>query len=84
MHAGFRYGNVWGMEADHPLTEFRKRAELTMAELAERLGVDKGTVSRWESGERFPDRALWPRIKEVTGLSGGDLADAIASKVAAQ
>lgn len=33
------------------------RGELTQAEFAERLGVDRKTVVRWEAGERLPDGA---------------------------
>ena len=76
LRLGWRYGNVRGMKK-HPLTAFRDAHGLTKTALGERLGVDKSTVSRWESGKRFPPRELWPRIQKVTGLSGGDLADAI-------
>jgi len=62
----------------HPLTVFRDQHGLTKTALSERLGVDKSTVSRWENGKRFPPRELWPRIEKITGLSGGDLAVAIA------
>jgi len=34
----------------------RKRAGLSQQDLADVLGVDRATVSRWESGERDP----WP------------------------
>lgn len=33
------------------------RGELTQAEFAKRLGVDRKTVGRWEAGERLPDGA---------------------------
>lgn len=38
------------------------------------IGVTKATISRWEAGERFPDRDLWTRIKERTGLGPDELA----------
>ena len=32
----------------------RERAGLSQSELARSLGVDSGTVSKWEAGERSP------------------------------
>ncbi len=43
----------------------RKKAGATQADLAAELGVDRATVSRWESGTRYPrgDRAaLYGRL----------------------
>lgn len=34
----------------------REAAGLSVAELAEAVGVDPGTVRRWETGERLPRR----------------------------
>jgi transcriptional regulator with XRE-family HTH domain len=68
----------------HPLTKFRDERGLTMADLGDALGVDKGTVSRWESGQRFPDRDLWPRIRELTGLGPDELANAVLALDAAE
>jgi transcriptional regulator with XRE-family HTH domain len=34
--------------------QVRERAGITQADLAQVLGVDRATVSRWESGERDP------------------------------
>lgn len=39
----------------HPLTEFREARGWTLGEAADRFGVTKATVSRWESGSRKPD-----------------------------
>jgi transcriptional regulator with XRE-family HTH domain len=47
------------------------------------LGVTKATISRWESGERFPDREFWPRIKETTGIGIEELAAPSTEKGAA-
>lgn len=66
-----RFGNKGGMA--HPLTAFRKAKKLSQAELGKQLGVSPAAVSRWEAGERFPDRELWPRIRAVTGLGVEDL-----------
>ena len=37
------------------ITELRQRLGLSQARMAERLGVPKNTVSRWETGETTPD-----------------------------
>jgi len=34
----------------------RQRKRLTQQEMADALGVNRGTVSTWESGEHFPSR----------------------------
>lgn len=36
------------------IKEWRRQAGLTQAELADLLGVDKGTVYRWERGTMRP------------------------------
>lgn len=58
---------------DHPLKVFRKKRDLTQADLATLLGVTKATISRWETGERAPRRSdIW-RIASKTGLTPVDL-----------
>lgn len=62
--------------ATNPLKAFREAQTppLSQGELAKKLGVTRATVSRWESGERFPERDLWPVIHQITGVSADDLA----------
>jgi transcriptional regulator with XRE-family HTH domain len=43
-----------GGERVRNLERLRKAAGLTQAQLAEMVGVDQATVSRWEQGERSP------------------------------
>jgi transcriptional regulator with XRE-family HTH domain len=38
----------------------RERAGITQTDLARVLGVDRATVSRWESGDRQPEAAFLP------------------------
>lgn len=59
----------------HPLKEFREghNPRLTQADLAERLGVEKSTVWRWESDKRKIGMDLLPRVSEVTGIAPWDL-----------
>jgi transcriptional regulator with XRE-family HTH domain len=47
----------------------RKAAGYTQEGLAERLGVDRTTVARWEAGENEPHPWQRPKIAEAFGLS---------------
>lgn len=47
----------------------RKAAGYTQESLAERLGVDRTTVARWEAGETEPHPWQRPKIAEAFGLS---------------
>lgn len=51
----------------------RRTAGVTQAQLAERLGVTKAAVSKWELGQSLPDVALLPRIAAYFGISLDDL-----------
>ena len=43
----------------------RERAGLSQADLAAVLGVSDGTISRWETGARYPRRAALTAYAEV-------------------
>jgi transcriptional regulator with XRE-family HTH domain len=45
----------------------RQDADLTQAELAERVGVPQSSVSRWESGEVDPTTGKLAQIAHATG-----------------
>lgn len=47
----------------------RRAAGFTQEGLAERLGVDRTTVARWEAGDYEPQPHQRPRIAEAFGLS---------------
>jgi DNA-binding XRE family transcriptional regulator len=47
----------------------RKAAGYTQESLAERLGVDRATVTRWEAGETEPQPWQRPRLAESFGVS---------------
>lgn len=51
----------------HPLRRYRQEAGLTLAELAERAGLTKGTLSRIETGVQYPSFPAMVRIMEATG-----------------
>lgn len=50
------------------IRKYRKQADLTQEELADKLGVSYQSVSRWENGSTYPDIELLPAIAEL--LSG--------------
>jgi WD40 repeat protein/transcriptional regulator with XRE-family HTH domain len=63
------------------LLRHRGRTGLTQRQLAERVGVSRGSVQNWEAGLSYPDaqhlQALTVAFLEVGGLTvGGELSDA--------
>ena len=61
------------MEVIHPLTNYRKAAKLTQRELADKVGVARETIGRWETGKRTIEDRLLPKVSEVTGISKAEL-----------
>lgn len=53
----------------------RKTVGLSQEQLAERLGVDRSTVVRWESGETLPQPWLRPKIARALQVSVTHLDD---------
>ena len=51
------------------LRELRKKANITQAELAVRLGITQGSISLWESGETKPDVENLLKISELFGCT---------------
>ena len=51
----------------------REEAGLTQQQLAEKLFVSRQTISRWESGSRFPDLITSRKIATVLGVSMDEL-----------
>lgn len=51
------------------------RGGLSQAEFAERIGVDRKTVVRWEAGERLPDGKSLLALMQVFGGSASYLLD---------
>lgn len=55
------------------LNTMRRRAGLTVAELAERLSVNRATIYFWEAGRYWPKAEYLPRIAEILGCTIDEL-----------
>ena len=51
----------------------RKYMRITQGELADRIGVSKSAVAKWETDGGLPDRDNLRRLSEVIGVSVDDL-----------
>lgn len=51
------------------IAALRKKGGLTQAALAEKLGVSDKAVSRWESGQGYPDVEMLPRLANLFGTT---------------
>lgn len=60
---------AWEEYNAHILLEARKNAHLTQAELAKRIGADKGYISRVERGLTVPTVATLYKIAAAMGLT---------------
>lgn len=47
----------------------RNAAKLTQDGLAEKLGVDRSTVAKWETGDALPRAAMLLKIASILGCS---------------
>lgn len=63
------------------LVQLRKKKNLTQEELAEKLGVSRQAVSKWECGEALPDTENLVMIARLYGVSLDALLDVSASAV---
>lgn len=55
------------------IAELRKEKHLTQNELAEKLQVTNKAVSRWETGEGFPDVTMLPDLADIFDVSVDEL-----------
>ena len=56
-----------------PMKELRERRGLTQAQIADRLDVDKSSVSKWESGDSTPLRKYRRKLCELLGCTEAEL-----------
>ena len=51
------------------IAQERKRKKLTQEQLAEQLGINNRTISRWENGKNMPDISLYKPLCEILDIS---------------
>lgn len=49
------------------------RGDMTQAELAKELGIDRSTVAKWETGKANPRVELLPKLAEILNCSIDEL-----------
>ena len=57
----------------HTIVNKRKEKGLTQDELANFIGVSKASVSKWETGQSYPDIVLLPQLAAYFNISIDDL-----------
>ena len=62
-----------GMKLGNSLFHARKRRGMSQEEVAERLGVSRQTVSKWETDETLPDIRQAKRMSVIYGVSMDEL-----------
>lgn len=55
------------------LVSSMEKANINQVQLAEKLGISKGTVNNWTRGNNSPDVDMVPKICDVLGISILDL-----------
>ena len=74
------------MELGKQIYELRKKANLSQEQLAEKVGVSRQTISKWELGETAPDIKQAQVLSQIFGVSldeltGNDNKEVIYEKV---
>ena len=55
------------------MKELRERRGLSQVQIADRLAVDKSTVSKWESGDSTPLKKYRLQLCELLGCTEAEL-----------
>ncbi len=66
-------GKISDLKIGVRIAEQRKRKGITQEELANHLGVSKPAVSKWESGQSYPDILLLPELATYFNISIDEL-----------
>ena len=69
MQASKQKASVSHMDFSEKLMTLRKQAGLSQEQLADRLGVTRQSVSKWESGAAFPELVKIVSLSEMFGVS---------------
>ena len=62
-------GRFMNIETANRLLQYRKENNLSQEELAEKIGVSRQAVSKWERAEASPDTDNLIRLAEIYGVS---------------
>ena len=57
------------------LVQLRKFSQMTQEDVAEKLGVTRQSVAKWEAGESIPDLDKCKQLADIFGVSLDDLAN---------
>ena len=63
------------MEIGNKILELRKKENLSQEELAEKVGVARQTISKWELGETAPDIKQSKQLADIFNVSVDELVD---------
>ena len=63
------------MEIGKKIMELRKKTGFSQEELAEKVGVARQTISKWELGETSPDLKQAKKLSEIFNVSLDELVD---------
>ncbi len=55
------------------IRRFRRNADMTQEQLADKLGVSYQSVSRWENGTTYPDMEFLPALSGIFGVTVDEL-----------
>ena len=55
------------------ICQYRKERGLTQKQLAERIGVTNKAISKWETGDGYPDIMTIPSLAEALEISADEL-----------
>ncbi len=61
------------MEIGNKILELRKQRNLSQEQLAEKMGVARQTISKWELGETSPDLEQSKKLSQIFDVSLDDL-----------
>ena len=63
------------MNLGNNLIEARKKSGFSQEKIAEKLGVSRQTISKWETGETLPDVYQAKKLSKIYNLSLDELMD---------
>ena len=51
------------------ISELRRKMGMTQLDLARRLEISDKAISKWETGQGYPDITIFPTLSEIFGVS---------------